>query len=89
MAAQHIRVSTPPGHQFLPQLGNRLCLGLPRLLPHAQGFSNRGKVTQLNVHANHSDQGMKSTTSPARITVPAGLSITPSAHTADVSTPEL
>ena len=55
----------------------------------ADRFAQTGKKFELQVHFINSANGRKRRVSPRRIACPAGLSINPSPHTADVRTPEL
>src|SRR3954470_4925957 len=86
---QCLRIRFALAGEFVPQLRERGGLRLPLLGAAPERLAHGSEIAQLDLHARNSDKGRKRTRSPRRIAWLPGLSRRPSAHTVDVSTPEL
>ena len=52
------------GYQLKAKTGNVFAGGIDRFSSEAKGFAQRRKVTHLDLHDNHPENGQKLTTSP-------------------------
>src|SRR6185369_4227497 len=88
-ARQALRIRATARDQLVAQCRHVCGRGFERFAAVSHGLPDRGEILHGHLHPISSANEMKRTGSPRSMLWPAGLSTSPSPHTADVSTPEL